>query len=280
MNSRSTIDLHTHSWCSDGSLRPAELVARAAGAGLEVLALTDHDTIAGVAEAASAAAQCGVRLVPGVEVSASWRAQGIHVLGLWIDPACVSLRLALDGQAAHRAVRMRRICERLSEIGLPGERLLERVLAHPGLPTRAHLAAALVSEEIVADSDDAFRKYLKKGRAAHIAAEWPALEIVVGWIVAAGGTACLAHPSRYRLSAGARRQLLGDFAAAGGKALEVITGGNAPQLVEACAAWALKFGFTASLGSDFHHPEVPWNPLGRLAKLPPGVTPVWRGHGL
>jgi predicted metal-dependent phosphoesterase TrpH len=272
--------LHTHSWHSDGSLRPADLVARAAGAGLEVLALTDHDTIAGVAEAASAAAQCGLRLVPGVEVSASWRAQGIHVLGLWIDPACTALRLALDGQAAHRALRMRRICGRLSEVGLPGDRLLERVLAHPGLPTRAHLAAALVSEEVVAHSDDAFRKYLGKGRAAHIAAEWPALAIVVGWIVAAGGTACLAHPARYRLSAGARRRLLADFAAAGGTALEVVTGGNAPHLVEGCAAWALKFGFSASLGSDFHHPEVPWNPLGRLAKLPPGVTPVWRGHGL
>jgi predicted metal-dependent phosphoesterase TrpH len=280
VNLPSTIDLHTHSWCSDGSLRPSELVARAAGAGLEVLALTDHDTVAGLEEAAGAAAQSGLRLVPGVEVSASWRAQGIHVLGLWIDPASDSLRRALDTQAAHRAQRMRRICERLSEIGLPGERLLARVLAQPGLPTRAHLAAALVSEEIVARSDDAFRKYLGRGRAAHIAAEWPALEIVVGWIIEAGGTACLAHPARYRLSAGARRRLLGDFVAAGGTALEVITGGNAPQLVAGCAAWALQFGLQGSLGSDFHHPEVPWNPLGRLAKLPPGVTPVWRSHGL
>jgi predicted metal-dependent phosphoesterase TrpH len=274
------IDLHTHSCRSDGSLRPAELVARAAGARIDVLALTDHDTIAGVEEAASAAVQFGVRLVPGVEVSASWRAQAIHVLGLWIDPACASLRLALDGQAALRARRMRRICARLSEIGLPGERLLQRVLAHPGLPTRAHLAAALVSEEIVARPDDAFRKYLGRGRAAHLAAEWPALAVVVGWITDAGGIACLAHPARYRLSGGARRQLLGDFAAARGSALEVITGGNGSHLVEACAAWALKFGLTASLGSDFHHPEVPWNPLGRLAKLPPGVTPVWRSHGL
>jgi predicted metal-dependent phosphoesterase TrpH len=274
------IDLHTHSWCSDGSLRPAELVARAAGAGLEVLALTDHDTIAGVEEAAAAATQCGLRLVPGVEVSASWRAQGIHVLGLWIDPACSALRLDLEAQAAHRALRMRRICGRLTEIGLPGERLLQRVLAHPGLPTRAHLAAALVAEEIVAHSDDAFRKYLGRGRAAHIAAEWPPLASVVAWIVGAGGTACLAHPARYRLSGGARRQLLADFAAAGGTALEVITGGNAPHLVAACCAWAEKFGLTGSLGSDFHHPEVPWNPLGRLSKLPPGVTPVWRSHGL
>ncbi len=275
-----SIDLHTHSCRSDGSLSPAELVARAAAARIEVLALTDHDTIAGVEEAAAAAARCGVQLVPGVEVSACWRAQTVHVLGLWIDPACGELRAALDTQAAHRAVRMARICTRLSELGLPGERLLQRVLANPGLPTRAHLAAALVDEEIVARPDHAFRKYLGRGRAAHLAADWPALSIAVGWIVAAGGVACLAHPARYRFSAGARRQLLGEFAAAGGTALEVVTGGNAAHLVEACASWALRFGLSASRGSDFHHPEVPWNPLGRLAKLPPGVTPVWRSHGL
>ncbi len=280
MSADLAIDLHTHSCCSDGSLRPAELVARAAAARLDVLALTDHDTIEGVEEAASAATRLGLRLVPGVEISASWRAQAIHVLGLWIDPACASLRVALQAQAAQRGLRMRKICARLSETGLPGERLLQRVLANPGLPTRAHLAAALVSEGIVARSEDAFRKYLGKGRAAHLAAEWPALAVVVGWIIDAGGVACLAHPARYRLSGGARRQLLGDFAAAGGTALEVITGGNASHLVEACADWALKFGLTASQGSDFHHPEVPWNPLGRLAKLPPGVTPVWRSHGL
>ncbi len=279
MNETRVIDLHTHSSCSDGSLTPDELVARAASAGVEVLALTDHDTIAGVEAAHGAALAAGLKLVPGVEISASWRAQSIHVLGLWIDPAAAELGTALREQADRRGLRMRNICARLGEVGLPGDRLLAAVEAQPGLPTRAHLAAALVAEGIVNRTDDAFRKYLGRGKAAHIAADWPALGVVVGWIRSAGGVACLAHPARYSLSGGARRQLLADFAAAGGGAIEVITGGNAPQHVEACAQWAIKFGFTASLGSDFHQPEHSWNPLGRLAKLPPGLTPVWRSHG-
>jgi len=272
------IDLHTHSNCSDGSLTPADLVGRAAAADIEVLALTDHDTVGGLADAARRAEELGVRLVAGVEISASWRSQAIHILGLWIDPDCAALRRALDGQAAHRALRMRQICLRLSEVGLPGERLLAAVQANPGLPTRAHLAAAMVAEGIVARSDDAFKRYLKRGRAAHIAADWPALEVVVGWIRAAGGSASLAHPARYDLSAGARRRLLADFAAAGGAAIEVITGGNAAHHVEACAQLAIQFGLAGTIGSDFHHPEVAWNPLGRLAKLPAGVTPLWRSH--
>jgi predicted metal-dependent phosphoesterase TrpH len=274
------IDLHTHSNCSDGSLSPAELVTRAAAAGIDVLALTDHDTVAGVPGAARCAESVGLQLVAGVEISASWRGQAIHVLGLWIDPDSAPLRVALDGQAAHRALRMRKICARLSDAGLPGMRLLAAVEANPGLPTRAHLAAAMVAEGIVARTDEAFRRYLKRGRTAHIAAEWPALAVVVGWITAAGGSASLAHPARYALSAGARRRLLTDFAAAGGSAIEVITGGNAAHHVETCAQLATQFGFAATIGSDFHHPEVPWNPLGRLAKLPAGVTPLWRSHGL
>jgi predicted metal-dependent phosphoesterase TrpH len=94
------IDLHTHSNCSDGALTPAELVARAAAAGVDVLALTDHDTVAGLEEADHNAAALGLKLVPGVEISASWRAQSIHVLGLWIDPASPQLREELQTQAA------------------------------------------------------------------------------------------------------------------------------------------------------------------------------------
>ena len=280
MSETLNIDLHTHSNCSDGALTPTELVARAAAAHIEVLALTDHDTVAGVAEADRCAKGSGMRLVAGVEISASWRSQAIHVLGLWIDPESSSLRRELESQAAHRALRMRKICVRLSESGLPGERLLAAVQANPGLPTRAHLAAAMVADGIVARSDEAFKRYLNRGRAAHIAADWPALEVVVGWIRAAGGAASLAHPARYSLSAGARRRLLTDFAAAGGAAIEVITGSNAAHHVEACAQLATQFGLAGTIGSDFHNPEVPWNPLGRLAKLPAGVTPLWRSHGL
>jgi 3',5'-nucleoside bisphosphate phosphatase len=272
------IDLHTHSNCSDGSLTPAALVARAAAAGIEVLALTDHDTVAGVEQAQHSAGVHGLRLVPGVEISASWRAQAIHVLGLWIDPASAELRRELHTQGERRRERMRKMCERLGKLGLPGTELLAAVEAHPGLPTRAHLANAMVAAGHVTRADEAFRKYLGSGKTANVAAEWPALDVVVGWIGAAGGVAALAHPARYALSGGARRQLLTDFVAAGGAALEVVTGANGAQHVEAMAALAVKYGLMGSVGSDFHDPQHTWNPLGRSLKLPDCVTPVWRSY--
>jgi 3',5'-nucleoside bisphosphate phosphatase len=274
------IDLHTHSNCSDGSLAPAALIELAAAAGVEVLALTDHDTVAGLEEAQQAATAHGLKLVPGVEISASWRAQAIHVLGLWIDPSSPEFLSLLQAQGERRRERMRRICARLEKLKLPGPQLLAAVEMHPGLPTRAHLAEALVAGGHAATAEAAFRKYLGKGKAAHVAAEWPALEEVVGWIRRAGGVASLAHPARYALSAGGRRRLLGDFTAAGGTALEVVAGANGAQHVEASAALAVAYGLSGSVGSDFHNPKAAWNPLGRSLKLPDCVTPVWRSFGL
>jgi predicted metal-dependent phosphoesterase TrpH len=278
MNDGLNIDLHTHSNCSDGALTPGELVTRAKAAGIDVLALTDHDTVAGVEEARVCASRHGLRFVPGVEISATWRAQSIHVLGLWIDPAAASLRGELCAQGERRRSRMRKICARLARLGLPGAELLAAVEANPGLPTRAHLANAMVERGHVNRADEAFRKYLGAGKAGYFAPEWPALDAVVDWIRAAGGVAALAHPARYSLSAGARRQLLGDFKAAGGGALEVVTGANGGQHAEAISLLAVKYGFMGSVGSDFHNPHFIWNPLGRSLKLPDCVTPVWRSY--
>lgn len=274
------IDLHTHSTCSDGSLTPTALLSRAAEAGIQVLALTDHDTVAGIEEAQRCAAALGVKLVPGVEISASWRAQAVHVLGLWIDPASAALRDRLQTQGELRRSRMRKMCARLDKLRLPGAQLLAAVEMHPGLPTRAHLAQALAAAGHVATADAAFRKYLGQGKTAYVAAEWPPLEEVLGWIRAAGGIASLAHPARYSLSSSARRRLLGDFTAGGGTALEVVSGGNGIQHVDTCATLAVSFGLSGSVGSDFHNPSAAWNPLGRSLKLPDCVTPVWRSFGL
>jgi hypothetical protein len=274
------IDLHTHSTYSDGALGPEELVGRAAAAGVQVLALTDHDTVAGLDEARRSAQMQGIHLVPGVEISATWRAQAIHVLGLWIDPASPQLRSILHAQGDLRRLRMRKICERLDKLKLPGAELLAAVERHPGLPTRAHLARALVAGGHVDSEEAAFRKYLSKGKVAHVAAGWPTIEAVLGWILAAGGVASLAHPTRYSLSAGARRRLLSDFTAAGGTCLEVVTGANGAHQAESCAALAVNHGLLGSVGSDFHNPQAAWNPLGRSLKLPDCVTPVWRSFGL
>jgi predicted metal-dependent phosphoesterase TrpH len=278
VNTPVKIDLHTHSNCSDGTLTPAELVAHAAAAGVQVLALTDHDSTEGLAEAQHAAAALGMRFVCGVEISTSWRAQDLHVLGLWIDPNQPRLQALLKSQAELRRARMRSICQRLSKARLPGEALLAAVEARGGLPTRPHLAAAMVAAGLVARSEEAFRKYLAKGKSGHVSIHWPSLQETIGAIRAAGGVAVLAHPGRYRLSAGARRRLLEEFTASGGGALEIVSGGNGAQHVESSTVLALKHGLQGSVGSDFHGPQFAWNPLGRSLKLPDCITPVWRGQ--
>ncbi len=277
MNAPLNIDLHTHSNCSDGVLTPAELVAHAAAAGVHVMALTDHDSTEGLEAARTAAKEFRIALVPGVEISGSWRAQSIHVLGLWIDPANATLSSMLRAQAELRSARMRAICARLDKAGLPGAALLAAVQAQPGVPTRLHLAAAMVAAGSVARTDEAFRKFLGRGKPGHVPIEWPALAQVIGAILDAGGVAVLAHPGRYPLSGGARQRLLTDFAAAGGTALEIMSGGNGAQHVEASTALAVKYGLAGSVGSDFHSPQFAWNPLGRSLKLPDCITPVWRG---
>ena len=184
------VDLHTHSTCSDGALSPRDLVLRAAAAGIGVLAVTDHDTVAGLEEARNAAAEIGLQLVPGVEISATWRFQTVHVLGLWVDPVSARLACVLRDQAERRRARMRRMCASLSKLRLPGDALLAAVEANPGLPTRSHLAMAPKAGGHVHRIDDAFRRYLGAGKPAHVAAGWPALAEVI---------ACILRRGRYRL---------------------------------------------------------------------------------
>lgn len=273
----SAIDLHTHSCCSDGLLAPAALVREACAAGLERLALTDHDSTGGLEQAASAARAVGIELVPGTELSASWRFQTIHVLGLWIDPQAAALKALLEAQSARRRRRLEQMCARLTELGLPGGALEREVSAAPGIPTRTHLATALVAGGHVSRPEEAFRRYLAAGKAAYVSAGWPPLAQIVACIHAAGGRAVLAHPCRYRLSGGARRALIAEFSAAGGGALEIVSGPTGAAQALELATLALRHGLAGSVGSDFHGFDRTWNPLGRLAKLPGSITPIWHG---
>jgi len=269
------IDLHTHSHCSDGALSPAQLVERAAAAGVRMLALTDHDTTEGLAAARAAAAPLGLRLVDGVEISACWRSQTVHVLGLWIDPSAPALQQALSRQATLRRERLAEMCARLTQLRLPGAELHAELRALPGIATRMHLARAMARAGLVKHAADAFHRYLGQGKPAYRRTQWPDMDAVIGWVRAAGGHAVLAHPMRYRLSAGARRRLIADFTTQGGGALEVISGSNPGQTPETAAELARQFGLRGSVGSDFHDPNLPWNPLGRLAKLPARIEPLW-----
>lgn len=275
MTAPSPVDLHLHSTASDGTLDPAALVAHVAACGVKLMALTDHDTVAGVAGAAQAARAHGIGFVAGVEISAAWRGRTVHVLGLALDPGSPALARALARQQATRAERAARIAARLDAAGAPGTPALEAIRAAGSLPTRTHFARALVAAGAAADIGQAFARWLGRGRPGHVAAEWPGLAEATGWIVASGGKAAIAHPMRYTLSAGARRDMCGEFAAAGGRGVEVVTGGGGVRDREQAISLAVRCRLEGSVGSDFHDPAVPWNPPGRLAKLPDSIRPIW-----
>lgn len=269
------IDLHTHSNCSDGQLAPAALVAAAAARGVAVLALTDHDTTAGLAEAQAACGEAGMTFIAGVEVTSLWRGQEIHVVGLGIDPEQPQFVAHLATIVALRRQRIVAICEKLGRIPrLAGLDVGAGLFDEVPVPTRTHLARALVKAGAARTLQEAFNRFLGRGARGHVPCDWPALEQAVQAIRAAGGHAVLAHAHRYKLSGGALRNLCAEFAACGGAAMEVSLPGLSPNDADRLARLAREHGLAGSVGSDFHDPGLPWRPLGRFDKLPEDVEPL------
>jgi len=269
-------DLHNHSNCSDGLLSPTQLMELAAKAGVDAIALTDHDTTDGLAEAREAAQRLGVNLVNGVEISVSWGETTIHVVGLAIDPACPALVAGLESIRQGRLERARRIAAALEAAGVPGT--LEPALAladNDAMIGRTHFARHLMQRGVVKDMQAAFDKYLAKGKRAYVAHRWEDLKDAIGWIKAAGGVAVLAHPGRYELKSSFRNALLEEFKSLGGEAIEVVTGSHRPEQYATWRNLAEEHGFLASRGADYHGPgESPFEP-GTLPLLPATCKPVW-----
>lgn len=274
----SLVDLHCHSHCSDGALSPTELVARAAAAGVQLLALTDHDTVSGVAEAEAAAAVHGIQLLPGVELSAVWQGQSVHIVGLGVDVNAPALVQGLAQQAGARGERARAIGEKLAQHGLAGayEGALALAGGEPDRISRTHFAQWLLAAGRVNSMQGAFDKWLGRGKPGDVAMPWPELAPALALLHAAGGVAVLAHPGRYPLSRTKLRSLLADFAGAGGEAMEVATATEKPDMVRYLGQLSGQFGLEASQGSDFHGPHLPWIQLGRFPPLPAGCRPVWQ----
>lgn len=266
-------DLHTHSIASDGSLAPTDLLALAGQCGVDVLAITDHDTL-GAYESLDIAGS-SPKLVPGIELSTSWRGIGVHIVGLSVDPGDPTLRRGVEVQRQNRVRRATMIADRLSKHGIPDS--LGAVLESAGNDYigRPHFAAHLLAAGYVKNTKDAFRKYLGPGKAGDVKHIWPTLEEVTGWIAAAGGVAVLAHPAKYRLTKTKLKSLAIDFRSAGGHAIEVVCGSQSDSTTAALARLANETGLGASCGSDFHSPDYAWSRPGRFPKLPDGVTPVW-----
>jgi predicted metal-dependent phosphoesterase TrpH len=217
-------DLHCHSTASDGLLAPAALVQRAAGNGVDILALTDHDELCGLAEARAQAQAEGLRFIDGVEVSISWGGITIHVVGLNIDPVNQQLQQGLHAIRQGRAERAKKMAEDLARVGIPGS--LEGAYAYvenPNLIGRTHFARFLAEKRYVSDVKSAFQHYLVSGKPGYVPHQWATLEEGLAYIKAGGGIAVVAHPGRYKLTRAEMRKFLGEFRDGGGTGIEVVT---------------------------------------------------------
>lgn len=275
-------DLHCHSTISDGTLTPAQLVARAAQRGVTLLALTDHDDTDGLAEARTAANQHGLEFVDGVEISVTWRKHTVHVVGLGIDPAHPQLAQGLATVRSGRGERAEKMAEALARAGIGGA--LEGAYRHasnPNMIGRTHFARFLVEIGQCRDVKSVFNRFLAQGKTGYVPHEWASLGDAVGWIRRSGGMAVLAHPGRYMCGRGgmgskSMRELLAEFVAHGGDGLEIVTGSHTPAQYAEFARYAAEFDLLASCGSDFHGPEESYRDLGRLPDLPLGCEPIWQ----
>jgi predicted metal-dependent phosphoesterase TrpH len=272
------VDLHCHSTVSDGLLRPSELVRRAAANGVNVLALTDHDELGGLAEARAAAEAEGMRFVDGVEVSVSWDDDTtVHIVGLGVDPDDAALREGLAQVRSGRDSRAGRMAEALDRVGIHGayEGAL-RYAGNPALLGRSHFARYIVECGLARDVKSVFDHWLAKDKPGYVRHGWAELGEALQWIRSAGGVAVMAHPGRYRITAKQLAQLLAEFKELGGSAIEVVSGSHDGETGRVMAKHARNFGLAASRASDFHGPGESWTDLGRMPELPEGLVPVWQ----
>lgn len=268
-------DLHCHTHFSDGALSPEALIARAKERGVNVLAITDHDTIAAVGIAQKAASDAGIALIPGIEFSSQWGRGGVHIVGLGVDLKSPALISAVSAQEEARNARALAIADRLSKAGYPGALQGAQAIAGEGALGRPHFAQYLVAVGAVKNINAAFKKYLGTGKPADVKYQWPLMDQVINWIHAAGGVAVLAHPAKYELTRTKMCALVDSFAAAGGDAIEVISGLQPAALTEDLLRIANQRSLHASCGSDFHLPDQPWQELGGFGVLPSHAKPVW-----
>ena len=240
------VDLHAHSTASDGSRAPADVIREAKRAGLHAIALTDHDTIAGLAEAAAAAADAGVRLVRGVELSAVEDRVETHVLGLHLDEA-VELEARLQALREMRRSRAERIVHRLNDLGVRVDMAAVLEQAAGGAVGRPHVARAMVAEGWATDFRDAFDRYLGNGRAAYVPKEQLAMRDAIAMIHRAGGLAIVAHPG-----SACTRERLRKMVDEGMDGIEVLHPSHTPDDVGRLQRLCDQLGLVRSGGSDWH----------------------------
>lgn len=285
------IDLHCHSTCSDGTYAPTEVIQRAHAAGVNVLALTDHDTLAGIDEASVAAKACNIQLINGVEISCEHTLSGgygknkstnkiIHVLGLDFTDR-EKMHQTLQQLQDSRASRGQKMTEKLSELldvsyDELWHAILEKAGGNPQAVGRAHIGQVLFEHGHVKTVQKAFDKYLADNKPAYVAIEALTMQHGIELIQACGGKAVLAHPTRYQLSATRVRKLIEEFAQLGGDGCELPASTEPVSTRRMVDRSIAEHKLAASIGSDFHGSNMPWRRLGDTPILNPEQQGIWQ----
>lgn len=256
------IDLHIHTTASDGTYTPRRAVELAHALGLAAIAVTDHDTVSGVAEAMAAGTEYGVEVVPGMEISAGYGGRSVHILGLFIDPNSPALRPALEWAVNERNARNEKIVAAMAADGFDiSLEALRR--AHPAAVLgRPHIAGWLAERGYVSSVDEAFGRYLDRGRPYYRPRARMPLPDAVRAIRDAGGIAVLAHPFQYGFEPEKLEQFIQDAKAAGCRAIEAYYSGYTSAQTDALLEAAARHGMAVSGGSDFHGAAKPHISMG------------------
>ncbi len=271
------IDLHSHTTASDGHLSPTELIERALQFDVQVLAITDHDTLAGLAPAEQyiASNQLDITLIKGIEISTAWQNKDIHIVGLNVDVHSEALLTLIEEQKQRREERAELMGHRLAKV--TRESVFEEVkqIAQDAPVTRSHFAKWLVDNGYATSMQRVFKTYLTRNNPGYVPPVWCSIGEAVEAIHSAGGVAVLAHPGSYNFTAKWIKRLITAFVDAGGDAMEVALSRQNQQERRNLADYAIQYRLLASQGSDFHY-SSPWTELGRNLWLPSGVEPVWK----
>ena len=245
-----TIDLHVHTTASDGTASPAEVVKLAKAAGLSAIAITDHDTVSGYAEAAEAGKALGVEVIPGIEISTKY-GRAVHILGYYIDPDSDKLAPVLEWVVRDRDERNRKMAGLMAADGLPVsyEEMHRRFGAVIGRP---HFAEVLVELGLAKDVRDAFDRYVEKGQKYYLPRNFLSIERSVEIIREAGGIPVLAHPFQYKLDDAGLRELIEHCMESGLKGIECRYSGYSTEQSKYLGRMAEEYGLIKTGGSDFH----------------------------
>jgi predicted metal-dependent phosphoesterase TrpH len=269
------IDLHSHSTISDGLLTPTELVSYASKKDVQVLALTDHDDIAGLKEARLMSKKLNIIFINGVEISVTWRKRTLHIVGLNFDDSNVNLINGLKQIRIGRENRAKKMAHSLGMASIFNSLEGAKKYTKHSTIGRIHFAQFLVSQGYAKDIKNVFKKFLTPGKPGYVEHEWASLKDAVEWITQAGGDAIIAHPGRYDMGKKLYPSLLADFKSFGGSGIEVMSGSQDPSQSQYFAELAKEYDLFASCGSDFHGPGISHRSIGFVKNLPDECKPIW-----